>query len=118
MNDRYGHAAGDQLLLDVAEVLRANTRDVDLVARVGGDEFVLVCPDLETPETLSRIMARLCHAVSALAPEGVALRLSVGAAMARPGLGADDLIRIADEAMYRVKRDGRRYGARAAALTT
>lgn len=112
VNDRYGHTTGDQLLVDVAEVLRANTRDVDLIARVGGDEFVLVCPELESPETLSSIMARLCHAVSSLAPNGVPLRLSVGAAMAKPGLGADDLIRLADEAMYRVKRDGRRYGVR------
>lgn len=112
VNDRYGHTAGDQLLVDVAEVLRANTRDVDLIARVGGDEFVLVCPDLESPDTLSSIMARLCHAVGSLAPNGVPLRLSVGAAMARPGLGVDDLIRLADEAMYRVKRDGRRYGVR------
>ena len=112
VNDRYGHTTGDQLLIDVAEVLRANTRDVDLIARVGGDEFVLVCPELESPETLSSIMARLCHAVSSLAPNGVPLRLSVGAAMAKPGLGADDLIRLADEAMYRVKRDGRRYGVR------
>lgn len=109
VNDRYGHTAGDQLLVDVAEVLRENTRDVDLIARVGGDEFVLVCPELESPETLSSIMARLCHAVGSLAPNGVPLRLSVGAAMARPGLGADELIRRADEAMYRVKRDGRRY---------
>jgi diguanylate cyclase (GGDEF)-like protein/PAS domain S-box-containing protein len=112
VNDRYGHTTGDQLLVDVADVLRANTRENDLIARVGGDEFVLVCPDLEAPETLSSIMARLCHAVGSLAPDGVPLRLSVGAAMARPGLGADELIRLADEAMYRVKRDGRRYGAR------
>ncbi|MEI2700064.1 MAG: sensor domain-containing diguanylate cyclase [Microthrixaceae bacterium] len=112
VNDRYGHTTGDQLLVDVADVLRANTRENDLIAHVGGDEFVLVCPDLEAPETLSSIMARLCHAVGSLAPDGVPLRLSVGAAMARPGLGADELIRLADEAMYRVKRDGRRYGAR------
>ena len=112
VNDRYGHTAGDQLLVDVAEVLRANTRDVDLVARVGGDEFVLVCPELDSPETLSSIMARLCHAVGSLAPDGVPLRLSVGAAMAGPGQGPDELIRCADEAMYRVKRDGRRYGVR------
>lgn len=113
VNDRFGHTAGDQLLVDVANALRAHTREVDLIARVGGDEFVLVCPELEAPETLSSIMARLCHAVASLAPEGVPLRLSVGAAMARPGLAVDDLIRLADEAMYRVKREGRRYGRRA-----
>lgn len=112
VNDRYGHAVGDQLLVDVADALRANVRDVDLIARVGGDEFVLVCPDLEAPETLSRIMARLCHAVTSLAPAGVPLRLSVGAAMARPGSTADELIRLADEAMYRVKREGRRFAPR------
>jgi diguanylate cyclase (GGDEF)-like protein/PAS domain S-box-containing protein len=114
VNDRYGHTAGDQLLVDVAEVLRANTREPDLIARVGGDEFVLVCPQLDSADTLSTIMARLCHAVGALAPQGVPLRLSIGAAMADPGLGVDDLIRLADEAMYRVKREGRRYAARAA----
>jgi diguanylate cyclase (GGDEF)-like protein/PAS domain S-box-containing protein len=112
VNDRYGHTVGDQLLIDAAAALRDNTRDVDLIARVGGDEFVLVCPDLESPETLSTIMARLCHAIGALAPPGVPLRLSVGAAMADPGLEVDDLIRLADEAMYRVKRDGRRYSLR------
>ncbi len=112
VNDRYGHAVGDALLVDVADALRANTRDVDLIARVGGDEFVLVCPELEAPETLSRIMARLCHAVASLAPAGIPLRLSVGAAMARPGSTADELIRLADEAMYRVKRESRRYAPR------
>ena len=112
VNDRYGHAVGDALLVDVADALRANTRDVDLVARVGGDEFVLVCPELEAPETLSRIMARLCHAVASLAPSGIPLRLSVGAAMARPGSTSDELIRLADEAMYRVKREGRRFAPR------
>lgn len=111
VNDLYGHAAGDQLLVSVAAALRANTREVDLIARVGGDEFVLVCPDLESPESLSTMVARLSHAVTELAPEGVPLRLSVGAALAEPDLLPDDLIRLADEAMYRAKRDARRPGA-------
>jgi diguanylate cyclase (GGDEF)-like protein len=108
VNDRLGHAAGDQLLRQVADALRTNVREFDLVARFGGDEFVIVCPRLETTGTLERIMARLCHAVRLLAPEGIPVRLSVGAAIARPGLGADELIRLADEAMYRAKRVGRR----------
>ncbi len=110
VNDLYGHTAGDQLLVSVSDALRANTRAVDLIARVGGDEFVLVCPDLESPESLSTMVARLSHAVAELAPEGVPLRLSVGAALAEPELLPDDLIRLADEAMYRAKREARRPG--------
>jgi diguanylate cyclase (GGDEF)-like protein/PAS domain S-box-containing protein len=107
VNDRFGHTAGDQLLVDVAEILRSHTRDVDLIARVGGDEFVLVCPALEAPDTLTAIVERLRRAVAALAPEGVPLQLSVGAAMVSGDMSPDDLIRLADEAMYRVKRLGR-----------
>ncbi len=110
VNDRLGHAAGDRLLVEVADALRANTRDGDLIARVGGDEFILVCPDLESPEILSLVIARLTHAVDALAPGEIPLRLSVGTALARPGLGADEMIRLADERMYRAKRERRRSG--------
>lgn len=104
VNDRHGHAAGDRLLVDVADALRSSVRDVDMVARFGGDEFVVVCPQLESPEALDRIMARVMRAVSQLDTQGIPVRMSMGAALAEPGLGADDVVRLADEAMYRAKR--------------
>jgi diguanylate cyclase (GGDEF)-like protein/PAS domain S-box-containing protein len=104
VNDRFGHAAGDELLVQVAKVLRDSVREVDLVARFGGDEFVVVCPDLESPEALTRIMARASRAVSELDARGIPVRMSLGAALATPGLGADEVVRLADEAMYRAKR--------------
>ncbi len=104
VNDRYGHAAGDQLLIDVAEALRGSVRQVDMVARVGGDEFVVVCPELDSPDTLVRIMGRISRAVGAIDARGLPVRISLGAALAAPGLRADDVVRLADEAMYRAKR--------------
>lgn len=104
VNDRFGHAEGDRLVLGVAGALLANVRDGDLVARFGGDEFVVVCPVLEGPGQLDAIASRVEEAVHRLAPTGVPVGISFGRAMARPGQDADELLRLADEAMYRAKR--------------
>jgi diguanylate cyclase (GGDEF)-like protein/PAS domain S-box-containing protein len=104
VNDRHGHAAGDRLLVEVADALRSSVREVDMVARFGGDEFVIVCPELDSPESLSQVVARVSRAVGALRSGDMPIRMSVGAAVAVAGLGADDLVRLADEAMYRAKR--------------
>lgn len=104
VNDHFGHAAGDRLLVAVADALRGAVRDVDLVARIGGDEFVVVCPDLESPEQLGRVEARVVQAVGSLRAGGGSVRLSVGSALAEPGATVEDALRLADEAMYRLKR--------------
>jgi diguanylate cyclase (GGDEF)-like protein/PAS domain S-box-containing protein len=104
VNDRFGHAVGDRLLLDVADALRASVREVDLVARFGGDEFVIVCPQLESAESLSRLMVRISRAVNAVHAHGEPVRMSLGGAIAAKGVGADEVVRLADEAMYRAKR--------------
>lgn len=107
VNDRFGHAAGDRLLVDVADALRASVRDVDLVARIGGDEFVVICPDLDEPAQLDRLVARIGRAVERIDAGGVPVRLSLGGAIAEPGLEADEVVRRADEAMYCDKRGHR-----------
>jgi diguanylate cyclase (GGDEF)-like protein/PAS domain S-box-containing protein len=111
VNDRFGHAEGDRLVLGVAGALLANVRDGDLVARFGGDEFVVVCPDLESPSQLDAIAARVEAAVRRLAPAGVPVGISFGRAVARHGQDADELLRLADESMYRTKRERRRQRA-------
>jgi diguanylate cyclase (GGDEF)-like protein len=110
VNDRLGHNSGDQLLRVVAERLTSEARSADLIARFGGDEFVVMCPDLRNPEDLGMIAERLAAAVSApveLAGETIEPRLSIGSALARDADRVDVLLARADEDMYRSKREHR-----------
>jgi diguanylate cyclase (GGDEF)-like protein/PAS domain S-box-containing protein len=104
VNDSQGHNTGDEVLVGVARVLAEQTRDVDLVARVGGDEFVVVCPDLCEADALELLVDRIGREIDRLAPGGVPVRLSIGAVCSDGELDVDQLISAADEAMYRVKR--------------
>lgn len=104
VNDTYGHNAGDQVLRDVSSALRRSVRAVDLAARVGGDEFVVVCPDIDGDDHLAEIAARIRSAVRSVHTPYGPIDISIGSSMSGPGLGADDLIRMADESMYEHKR--------------
>jgi diguanylate cyclase (GGDEF)-like protein/PAS domain S-box-containing protein len=104
VNDRYGHSVGDQLLRDVSDALRRSVRGVDLVARVGGDEFVVVCPDVDSPDHLDRIADRIRTAVRSVRSPNGHVSISVGTSLSQSGLSSDQLIRIADESMYHHKR--------------
>ncbi|HXT17408.1 MAG TPA: diguanylate cyclase [Gemmatimonadaceae bacterium] len=120
VNDRYGHAAGDAVLVAVAERLRDSTRNSDLIARLGGDEFAIlleVRDHEEVTNVADRILASLENAIEF---DGQKLRVgaSIGIADTRVGtpgetpLGAVELLRAADAAMYTAKQSG---GNRAAA---
>ncbi|MFB9415171.1 GGDEF domain-containing protein [Dactylosporangium matsuzakiense] len=114
VNDRYGHAAGDALLVEVGALLRAETRDADLVARLGGDEFVVLMPGVtsraEAGEVGARIEARLARPFTILGHR-VVVGASVGVGVREPGdVSIDALLRRADALMYTAKsaRRGRR----------
>ena len=99
VNDTYGHAGGDEILVDVAELLRSLARSTDAIGRLGGDEFVIICDGLERPHTLN-LVARLDDAFDA----GLGVRISVGVAGGRAGGSAADVLARADRAMYANKR--------------
>jgi diguanylate cyclase (GGDEF)-like protein/PAS domain S-box-containing protein len=111
VNDTLGHAAGDELLKDVAGDLSDVVRDCDTVARIGGDEFIFLLTGLGTAEdaivVAERILARL-RVPRLLAEKEFRVSTSIGITVfPRDGASAEDLLRSADTAMYRAKERGR-----------
>ncbi len=110
INDSLGHPVGDELLIGVAERLRGCVRNLDAVARMGGDEFAVLVSDLRTADDAAEIARRILAVVSEPLPVGsrtVVTTASVGIAVAGPGDVVDDVLRNADAAMYAAKAAGR-----------
>jgi len=107
LNDTYGHPVGDRVLVALAERLRAHVRASDLVARWGGEEFVVVAP--ETPMPFSLQLAEQLRAQIAKDPflDGHRIAVSVGVASFRDGDDVDALVARSDAALYRAKAGGR-----------
>jgi len=110
VNDTFGHAVGDLVLREVASRVRAAIRDDDLVARIGGDELLVVLHRLhgieEAMSVADEIRRASCRPVTAPSA-AVSVTMSIGVTMVARGDTADDVIARADEAMYRAKQDGR-----------
>ena len=100
INDQFGHAAGDQVLRDAAEALRANLRAHDLIVRYGGDEFVCAVSGMTLREA-----KRCFNRVNiALARARIPATVTVGLVQHSPGEGLEELVRRADESLYRERK--------------
>lgn len=107
VNDSLGHGAGDEVIQRVSAVLRDRMRPSDVLARYGGDEFVMLSRGT-TEVQAEEIAQRLIEEIAGLRDlPGGKLTVSIGAAASRPGDTVEDLLRRSDEAMYRSKRGGR-----------
>jgi diguanylate cyclase (GGDEF)-like protein/PAS domain S-box-containing protein len=111
VNDTYGHDAGDRLLIEVGRRLSAAARQHDLVARIAGDEFVVLLRNAadrtEAEAAANRLLAALSQEVQ-VGGSTVRISASVGVALAVDHDNAADLLRCADQGMYEAKRSGRR----------
>lgn len=110
VNDKYGHAAGDQVLISVAKILQDGVRGQDLVARWGGEEFLLLLPDTQlrgATEVAGRLRKNMEANLFVVEDKEIRLTMSVGVCAYRLGKTLDDCINAADEALYRAKNLGR-----------
>ena len=110
INDQHGHHAGDLVLKEVARRLGGAVRGDDTVARMGGDEFVILLTEVESFDAARRVMDRARRAVQQpIEVDGfsVSVGLSSGLAFAQPGDSAESLLRKADAALYVAKQRGR-----------
>jgi diguanylate cyclase (GGDEF)-like protein len=111
INDRYGHVAGDHVLMALAEVLRANLRHSDVAARLGGEEFAILLPETNVDEAFAHA-ERIRQSVARLSVLNGTVSLSLTVSIGVAALGAGDssiesVLMRADSCLYRAKQEGR-----------
>jgi diguanylate cyclase (GGDEF)-like protein len=108
INDQHGHRIGDQVLVELAQLLRLSVREVDLAARYGGEEFVLLLSGM-TLATAENALNRIRIAVMEehFSESSLPLTVSVGVAQYHAGEEGDELLNRADRLLYEAKRAGR-----------
>jgi len=117
VNDKYGHQAGDEVLVNIAKTLRRNIRSIDSIGRWGGEEFIIICPgsdekqSLQLAEKLRQILQELEH------PKVGRVTCSFGVASHELGMSQVQLIKNADKALYESKSSGRNRVTGGAALS-
>lgn len=114
VNDVYGHAAGDEIIKQIATLLRENTRTMDIVGRYGGEEFAIILPETP-PQNIMVVVHRLLKltremkpSVKKMAADGRQVTVSLGVSSFRGGTtSAGDLLKKADQSLYQAKKGGR-----------
>ncbi len=111
INDTLGHKAGDEVLRQIAKRLTSRLREIDTVARIGGDEFTVVLADVAEKEAVSKMAKKLIGALSepfSIDGKKVSLGASIGVALyPRHAETPEDLLIQADNAMYAAKENGK-----------
>nr|WP_050469666.1 diguanylate cyclase [Herbaspirillum chlorophenolicum] len=114
VNDRYGHEAGDELLIQFAQRLLNSVRDVDTVSRLAGDEFVVILEKLQTQQDAINVADKILNAIRVpfeLTHSRINVSSSIGVAVYLPDedgeIGPEELLAMADKAMYAAKRRGK-----------
>ncbi len=106
INDTHGHPAGDAALKRIADVIRTAIRQIDIPARFGGDEFVVLLPEVEL-ELAVKIAERICSKIKPTKEHEDMFSVSGGVAQLRDEhVSAEDFLRVVDEALYQAKRAG------------
>ena len=104
VNDLLGHKIGDEYLLLITNQLKKSVRKTDIVARWGGDEFLILSPDIQKKEDLDQMLERIHQNLKQLSFHEVKISVSIGSALyPKHGKCLDDLLKVADKNMYHLK---------------
>jgi diguanylate cyclase (GGDEF)-like protein len=104
INDNLGHKEGDELLKVLSNQLEKSIRNTDIVARWGGDEFIILSPDSKKKEEVEEIVGRIHNNLKVISTTDLEISVSVGTAIyPSEGTTLDDLLRVADKKMYNMK---------------
>jgi diguanylate cyclase (GGDEF)-like protein len=106
INDRFGHQTGDRVLCSFSECVTAQLRAEDMFVRSGGEEFLILLPQIDEG-ILLKVAERIRAAVAAMAPDPAPITVSLGTTLVRPGEAVSAVLARADEWLYRAKRSGR-----------
>lgn len=107
VNDEYGHDVGDGVLKFLAEIVRSQLRKSDIVARWGGEEFLVLVPEADADTAVAIAEKLRCAVESGQFPRQLHITISLGVSLARRNDSANSLVKRADQALYRAKQTGR-----------